>query len=79
MYKITIEKTVEAVEIAGHNWAVIGTKEDDKPEYGYTPEIVKRAIKTVEIYSQTVEWLDVYAVIQAVNKSGIGQQAKGGE
>lgn len=37
-------------------------------EYGYTPEIVKETVETREVLKQTVDELDIAAVIRAVNK-----------
>jgi Lhr-like helicase len=37
-------------------------------EYGYTPEVEKTVSETVKLYEQSVEELDLAAVILAVNK-----------
>jgi len=67
MFKITIEHETEETQTKGREWKVIGSKENDIPEYGYTPEIQKVVQISRTIYMQTVNELDLPAVIAAVN------------
>ena len=65
MFIVTI--TTKAIEErpAGKDWEITGK---DDPKYAYTPEITKKKEVERQIYSQIVEELDVYRVIEAVNK-----------
>ena len=75
-YKITIEKTEDVVETGHKSWEIIdydmsaidGPSGKPKPIMGYTPPTEKTVTRTTEIYSQTVDSLDVFEVIYAVNK-----------
>lgn len=83
-YKITITETKYVKKLAGKEWKEIGTREVARDEafsrsssesktriesvMGYTPEIERVVESTTEILSQTVEELDVAAVIKAINK-----------
>jgi len=65
MYIVTIRTmTIEELP-AGKDWELTGL---DEPKYAYTPEIMKKKEIERQVYSQIVEELDVFEVIQAVNK-----------
>jgi hypothetical protein len=66
IYKVTIERTQEEVVIAGREWGPVNG-EPGTP-YAYTPQIDKITSVKREIYQQTVNFLDLSAVIAAVNK-----------
>ena len=68
MYKITIEEIKVVKKMGGKEWMTIGRDEDDKPAYGYTPEIDKEVEQTQIVYTQLIENLDLGAVIKAINK-----------
>lgn len=69
MFKITIEKIeiITEVERAYEKIADTGNKEDNGPVYGYVDKEVERKI-SLPIYTQTVEGVNIEAVIDAVNK-----------
>lgn len=82
-YKITIEQTREARRTLPRRWEKIGEQEvaraegycraTDEPKtriesvMGYTPEVETVATETVVVLTQTVEALDLPAVIKAIN------------
>ena len=82
-YQITITETRDVKKIVGKDWDTIGTKEvlrditylQDKTEpktriedvRGYTPEIEKTVSETRQILIQTVDEIDLPAVIKAIN------------
>lgn len=74
MFKITIEETRTVVKTVGKEWAIVDQVpitdggEVLKNVMGYTPLIEKPVPETKEIYAQTVEELDLHAVIRAINK-----------
>lgn len=67
MSKFTITIVEETFEerVKGKDWAkgAGGSPE----EFGYTPEIKKTVSVRRDLYIQTVDELDMYAVIKAVN------------
>ena len=66
-YEITI-RTSEIKEVyVGKDWDVISEGKDGK-KYGNTPEIKKHKAVATVVYNQTVDELDMEAVIKAVNK-----------
>lgn len=83
-YKITIEKTHEVRCTLPKRWEVIGEKEvardtefihtaEEKTTRietirGYTPEVETIQTETVKILEQSVDELDLPAVIRAINK-----------
>jgi hypothetical protein len=76
MYTITITRTNAVKKKVGKDWAVIAqvpftdslpVTAPLKPVYGYTPAIEKDVEQTVEVLKQTVDDLDLIAVIQAIN------------
>lgn len=72
-YKVTVSAVVERIERQGKDWAVIGQEfkegHPDKPVsvHGYTPEIEKTVLKELQIFDQTVETLDMPALVMIVN------------
>lgn len=71
-YTVTIKAIVEREETVGKEWTVIGQEMDEatgKPKdvRGYTPETTKTVRRELEIYEQTVDCLDVAAVVSVVN------------
>lgn len=70
MFKIQIESSFIEERPAGKEWLVVAEKTGENrnvPEYGYTPEIVKKKEVVRTIYEQEVETLDIKKVIAAVN------------
>lgn len=67
-YTITIIKhdRVECVE--GKEWSVLSTDEHGRHEMGYTPEIRKVVDVDEQLYQQTVESINLVAIIAAVNQ-----------
>ena len=73
-FEIVITEKKEVRKIRGHEWAMGAAKDvNGKDCYGYTPEIEKVVEVKTEMYRQTVETLDLYRVIQAVNDRTIHQ------
>lgn len=82
-YEITITKTeVREVE-SGEEWTTLEKRPLTEAEaeltfstlrsqlktvYGYTPKIIKSEAVTIEIYRQTMQAIDLPAIIRAVNK-----------
>ena len=66
-YQIIIKKNATVVKTRGEDWLPISEKDGVK-EYGYTPKIEREVTEEREIYTQTVDDLDLAAVIIAVNK-----------
>ena len=66
-YKITIEEIGQEVRTVGATWerGAGATSE----EYGYTPEIEATRSYERQIYEQTVDTLDVAALVGVVNGS----------
>ncbi len=83
-YKITITETRQVRKTLGKEWAVIGEKEVERDEQlireasdpktrietirGYTPEVETLVNETRDVLVQTIDDLDLPAVIRAVNK-----------
>lgn len=82
-YQITITEKRQVSKKVGKEWCVVAEKEVERdmafcrngePEtrlesvYGYTPEIEKFVTEEREILKQTVETLDLAAVIKAINQ-----------
>lgn len=72
-YKITIEKTVTIKKIDAPEYTIVGEQKiggtnEIKKIWGYPPEREIEKEISEEIFTQFVEDLDLYAVIQAVNK-----------
>lgn len=65
-YRVTIQATVQRVEVCGKEWKP--TMSGDGAPYAYTPETEKTVTRTLDVYEQVVDSLDVRAVIDAVNK-----------
>jgi hypothetical protein len=72
-YVVTVKAVVERVEKAGKEWA--RTTGDPSSPMAYTPEIEKTVQRQVDVYEQTVDSLDIAALVLVVN--GISQGAKG--
>ena len=71
-FTITIRTNFIDERPAGKEWLVDSEKQGDVrnvPEYGYTPEIIKKTEFQLKLYEQTVEEIDIKAVIAAVNKT----------
>lgn len=71
-YIVTVEAVTQREESTGQEWAVVTQKTvpgSDKPEnvYGYTPEIIKTIRREVQVYEQSVESLDMPALVLVVN------------
>jgi len=72
-YKVTVTALLERVEITSPEWTTIG--QEFKPEnlekpvsvYGHTPEVKKTVRKEVAIYDQSVDNLDMAALVKVVN------------
>lgn len=75
-YEITIKEKRNVVKACGKEWKVCGQTQkkseyDTEPYmadvYDYTPEIEKTVSEEREILKQTIEELDLAAVIKAIN------------
>lgn len=64
-FKVVVMATVERVEKAGKEWAR-ETAADNSP-FSYTPEIEKVVRRDVQVYEQSVDSLDVAALVAVVN------------
>lgn len=65
MFKITIEETrLESVHL-GKRWELIGPQ--GQVEYGYTPETDTQKLVARTVYEQTVDGLNLTAVIATIN------------
>lgn len=73
-YTITVSAVVERVQTAGKEWTtvsheVIEGSEKTKPVMGYTPEIEKTVQREIKVYEQTVDSLDMAALVAVVNST----------
>lgn len=71
-FKITIEETKTRLDVVGKDWRIIGEEYQvgqEKPRsiYGYTPMIEKPIPTTTKIYEQTVEELNIAALVCVIN------------
>lgn len=85
-YKITVQRTAVEVTLKPSEWTVLKQVEEERDsrfvteespaltatfdKSGYTPEILTRDVVEREIYSQTVEELDLPALVSVVNGLG---------
>lgn len=72
-FTVTITKEFIQTEIVGKDWTVIDERIEEgqlqpTSQYGFTPEIEKLVKKSIVIYEQSIEDLDLPAVIAAVNQ-----------
>lgn len=67
MYQITITKTETVDKMMGRKWEKGGTEKPGSDGYGYTPMISRPTEVETELLRQSVETLDLIAVIKAVN------------
>ena len=72
MYTIRIDRTEMVEKECGRRWEQVRTEEEAKNcedgVYGYTPPIVKPVEVDTKVLEQTVDDLDLNAVIKAINK-----------
>ena len=66
-YKITIEETKEVTKWARREWKQGVDPANGEHGFGYTPMIENIEIERRNIYEQTVEELDLVAVIATIN------------
>lgn len=71
-YKVTVTATFEQTENVGKDWKEIDQTVQDgtdklKPVYGYTPEIQKTVRRDMQVYEQTVDQLNLAALVGVVN------------
>ena len=64
-YTVKITATVERVEKAGKRWERMTAADDS--DYAYTPEYETTVERSVSVYEQSMESLDVWKVIAAAN------------
>ena len=64
-YEITVKAVVELVEKQGKEWKPVST--EPNAAYAYTPEIDKTVRREIEIYRQTVDKLDMPALVSVIN------------
>lgn len=76
MYRITIVRIETVTYMDKTNWVKMTDNEDAKPQYGYAPPVERTKEETREIYTQTVQQLDVKYVIAAVNEEAPCSAAK---
>lgn len=67
MYTITVKTYRTATVQGGRKWAVVGKDDQNHDVMGYTPDIQVDSREFVDVYEQTVDSLDLVAVIRAVN------------
>jgi hypothetical protein len=72
-YTIKITKSERVTRKTGKEWKVVGQEPDPSgkymgDKYGYTPEIDREFTEETDVLKQTVEDLDLAAVIKAINK-----------
>ena len=67
-YKITIEKIVTQTSLTTPSWQVVRQTDSGKDEYGYPPAIETTVQKELKIFEQTVDTLDIGAVVAVVNQ-----------
>ena len=65
-YKVTVEAVIRRVEKAGKEWQRTSDNPNDK--YAYTPEIEKTVERSVKIFQQTLDHLELPALVAVVNK-----------
>lgn len=71
-YRIQVQAVVERVEKVGRQWTTISEEPIDgsnktTPIYGHTPEVEKTVQKEVTVFDQTVDSLDMAALVLVVN------------
>jgi hypothetical protein len=66
MFSIKITRHVTEDQTVKREWRRIGGP-DAAPEWGYPPDRVEPVTRQVEVLSQTVDTMDLAAVIKAVN------------
>ncbi len=71
IYRVTITQTRLENTLRGREWKQ-GVDLATEDGYGYTPQVIEAKEVNREIYSQTIEGLDIEAVVKAVNKIGGG-------
>lgn len=67
MFTITIKRAGKRTETAGGDYAIIAETPEKGKQFGYTPLIEKVVKFDEQIYQQSVDELDMAAVIRAVN------------
>lgn len=65
-YKIVVTECGEEVRTVGREWRLGG--EGDPEAYGYTPETQATREYSRDVYEQTVDDLDLAALVSVVNK-----------
>ncbi len=71
-FKIRIERTRDVRKLLGRQWKLCGT--DVNAKYDYTPEVETVTTETCDIYTQTVDTLNLADVISAVNRVSMPAQ-----
>lgn len=66
-FEIVIKESVTAKTLTRRQWTKVGTLPDGRDEMGYTPEEHQHEIIQIERLKQTVDALDLPAVIRAIN------------
>jgi len=64
-FEVTITELVTTEEMVKGDWGAMSA--DPKAEYGYRPDRMGRIVRKVDRFKQTVDGLDLVAVIRAVN------------
>jgi len=67
MFIITITEKKVVDTMVGRRWEKGGPEKQGTDGYGYTPMISRPVEREIELLRQTVEELDLAAVIKAVN------------
>lgn len=66
-YTIKVERVRDVEGVLGPKWEIVGVGDDGRNKYGYTP-VLDTIIKEEEtIYEQTVDSLDMAALVEVVN------------
>lgn len=64
-YIVTVEAVIERVEKVGKEWKPCG--DEGSAKYAYTPEIEKTVQRNVNVLTQTVDRLDMRALVAVLN------------
>ena len=73
-YKVTVEAVIRRVELVGKEWKP--KNGDPKEPFAYTPETEKTVERSVQIFEQTLDHLELSDLVAVIN--GLPAKAKTG-